>query len=373
MPIPACKPGTPVESNKRPVKFSYWPTRSSPRAKQQNMLYVHDPWGTLESYALNFFTTDHDYKVSTTFLTQAKEYFTAGHKAARIEAQPLLYYYSFLNLIKFCLSFNNKSVLKLNVYHGQKPVDIKKSITSAELSTYSSSKSGLSAFDELLKITGSDGISAQGETLQLDDIMPQLLVGHRLWCEAKNRNEHFVAIDRVEILENKTEKRIWLRIIIADSDLAQTNQTSLSAIRKSGLENSGWRRVRVGGLAGAYCFEMEEGIRYTHRPIDKVSELCLSLRKHCHRLISSTRPYRRYYLKLYEPQRELGQLGSSYALLFYLGSIARYRPSIFLEILSGSYGSFVREQLSILPSQLLFELSSIAKMQEISKGSVVNI
>lgn len=66
----------------------------------------------------------------------------------------------------------------------------------------------------------------------------------------------------------------------------------------------------------------------------------------------------RYYLGTFEPAMRLPQLASAYAVMFYLGSITRYKPYDFDRIVSGRYAWLVNEFLATQPRQFLYVAAS---------------
>lgn len=70
-----------------------------------------------------------------------------------------------------------------------------------------------------------------------------------------------------------------------------------------------------------------------------------------------TRQGYRYYCDL--RPGNFHHLNNSLALLFYLGSVARYRPSEVEEISTGKLGPLVNEALAVIPQQFLYQLVSL--------------
>jgi hypothetical protein len=82
--------------------------------------------------------------------------------------------------------------------------------------------------------------------------------------------------------------------------------------------------------------------------------------------------YRKYYLHLTPGQEtRLPQLASLWCLFFYFGSVVRYRPHLFDNILKGPYGAFVTEFLSAQPEQFLYLLASEMQARDIARPAIV--
>ena len=65
------------------------------------------------------------------------------------------------------------------------------------------------------------------------------------------------------------------------------------------------------------------------------------------------------------------QLCSIYMGFFYLGSITRYRPNDFDDLIAGPFGAFVQEFIENQPNQWLYLFASEFAEQEIARAAVV--
>ena len=83
--------------------------------------------------------------------------------------------------------------------------------------------------------------------------------------------------------------------------------------------------------------------------------------------------YRRYYVHL-TPAPEahrISQLESLWLLSYYLGSVVRYRPHLFDQLLAREYGAFLVEFITSQPEQLLYLLASEMCQREIARPAIV--
>lgn len=129
-----------------------------------------------------------------------------------------------------------------------------------------------------------------------------------------------------------------------------------------------WRRLRVAMVS------LHGYIKYEHRPSDKLPALVKSLSLRVWSVVLSVSPYRAYYIYLC-PQGErravLPQLASMYCLMFFLGSVTRYRPEQFENILDSPYGTQIENMLYEVPGQFLFLMASEFLTREVSKASII--
>jgi hypothetical protein len=85
-------------------------------------------------------------------------------------------------------------------------------------------------------------------------------------------------------------------------------------------------------------------------------------------------PYRKYYLyraPANERSKPLPQLVSMYAVIFFLGSITRYRPDQFDRIVNGKFGAQIQAVLNDVPGQFLYQLASNFCQQEVAKAAII--
>ncbi|MFZ2052412.1 MAG: YaaC family protein [Solirubrobacteraceae bacterium] len=64
------------------------------------------------------------------------------------------------------------------------------------------------------------------------------------------------------------------------------------------------------------------------------------------------------------------QIEAMWALIFYLGSVVRYRPHRF-EITNGHYGPFADEFIAVQAEQLLYLLASEICRRAISRPAII--
>ncbi len=228
------------------------------------------------------------------------------------------------------------------------------------------------AFADLVELLGGTPLT-QKTRYDVPHLLPQLVAGHRLWVDATGTaKERFVAVDDVEMLE--TESTLWLRVRIAREDLTRLGYTQKEVIEKA--LDSTWRQVKhdESGASVILRYEQIDALPYTGRPSDKLNDLAASARLKLWATVTSVAPYRRYYVYL-PPESEqaavLPQVAAAFAVFYYLGSVARYRPQQFDVILSGRYGSFVEEVLTSQPQQLIYLIASEFAEREVTRPALV--
>ncbi|MEX1208766.1 MAG: YaaC family protein [Acidimicrobiia bacterium] len=363
-----------MEVKREALGFSYWPMRRSTRRwGLHTMAYATDPWGVIDTAVVAHFDGT-DRETPRSFVRQAREYVRAADGAEAYEAKPVLYYYGFLNLAKaLSLMRDGSTLLRSRVHHGLKVISAAGAkIQSAELQASRSSSASASAFAELFAaLTG--GALGSDPVVRLEEVMSQIVVGHRLWREVGSRKERFIGVSEVRVHHDPSAHEIWATILLPKDTLDRRGRSVAEVLRESGL-GADWRAVEnTEDNAGRDCrrLELTTPVSYTGRHSDVVMELVDRVRPNLWRTITTTPPYRRYYLYL-APTGETRwpQLASAYALMFYLGHLTRYTPTDFISSLDDTYGSFIREFLASQPGQFLFEMACEFRRQEVTKAGI---
>lgn len=233
----------------------------------------------------------------------------------------------------------------------------------------------MQVFDEFLKTISATGL-ATDQNFDLSTLLPQILPGHRLWCEATNKDERFISLHEIRVMENKSAKRLWLNLYFFEDDLKRLGVTHKRLLTESRL-GAAFRQVQTTRKVGSrklVCFEQTVTVAYQHRPSDEAHQLVEVVRPFLWVTVATIPPYRRYYAYLAPPTEHTGllpQLLSIYAITFYLGSITRYRPHHFDTIVAGPFGPRVEEFISGQPLQFIYMMASEFAEQEVTKPSIV--
>ena len=110
---------------------------------------------------------------------------------------------------------------------------------------------------------------------------------------------------------------------------------------------------------------------YNHRPSQVLEKISNQARSQLWRSVTAYPPYRKYYI--YVPkvaQFLMSQLLTIYLATFYFGSITRYKPEQFEQILKNPIGPFVFEFFSNQPAQFLYLMASEFVKQEVAKAAI---
>ena len=366
--------GVEVQIKGETVPFSFWPMKKgSRRWALHSQIYASDPWAVIDGVLARLRMDPTYVQAARSFAQQSREYVTAGNSARAYESRPLLYYYGFLNLAKTLLLARGQTEMLGWVYHGLS-YDTASAIapTDSEVAVIDSAGK-VNVFPRLVALL-QPGYRAAPLTVK--SLMAQSVVGHRLWLQAATAGEKFVGVRRVLLMENEDSKELWARIQI-DSEAIDRRGLWPKRVVDASLGGD-WRAVTdtTDPTSGRPLrqFEMVNSVTYGHRTADSLMEVVAAARPVLWRTFTQARPYRRYYVYLERvATTPVPQVASIYALMFFLGSLARYRPDQFLGLLDGSYGPFVREFLGTQPAQFVYELASELGQQEVSQAAVATL
>ena len=368
-----------VSVNDRAVKFSFWPRsqETNHRRPIQSTLFSNDPWLIMKEQLKDISEPDARLE-ATSYMLQAEDLYNSAIQPGNGAAKPVQLYYCYLNLIKSYIKYYDEEEDLSKVRHGvNEAIDADGyEIYDAFIQYWHSPNGGkvqaLDAFHQIL-----DGRRPQhGKKFPLVDIIPQILPGHRLWASAKKKKERFVSIESIQFVENKTRKKVWLRLYLYSDDRTRLGHTQSDLLLLSGLKDNFDIVVSDKEINGrkTICFELKRPLSYSRHGSDKIEDLVQIVKPFIWATIGSVPPYRRYYLYLIKPEdREnvVSQILSIYMLTFYLGSITRYRPNVYDELMNGDLGGRINDFISSQHSQFIYLFASEFIGRDVSKPSIV--
>ena len=376
MPLPQPRQGKTLLVRNRLLPFSFFPvTRSSRRFGLYDALFAVSPWATMRG-AINTHVDAVHRAEAIAFLEQAEDFYAAA--TSRFAASPLLTYYSFLNLGKAALRTLGFTGSLDRAMHGLSEQTAAGGVELADSTVVvRDSGNAVNVFSELVQQLGF-ARPQNNQLLPVKELLPQVVVGHRIWKEAEPGNEErFVAISEIEIVDDRAAKNVWLRFYLARGDLSRYDISRTKLLNQGELTGL-FHEVDIKGTGrdrALLCLEQMAPVHYTGRPTDVLMDLVAMCRTRLWRIASSVPEsgYRRYYIHL-TPSGEtarLPQLASLWALFYYFGSVVRYRPHLFDSITAGPYGAFVTEFVSAQAEQFLYLIASEMQAREVAKPAII--
>lgn len=376
-PLPQPREGRTLLVKDRVLPFSFFPvTRGIRRYGLFDVLFAVSPWAVMQG-AINDQVQDDDSKEEAlAFLEQARDFYDTA--AGRVAANPLLFYYAFLNLGKALLRTRGYAGSLDQAMHGlsERRAGAGVELSDSVVVVRDNAPRGVNVYAELVERLGFQR-PVHDETYPVPEILAQVVVGHRLWKEAARRSERFLSLDEIQIVTDTAASELWLRLYMPRGDLRRYDISRRRLLHESQLDGL-FREVditRTGRDARAVCLEQIQATPYGGRPTDVVQNLVDGMRPYLWRIVSSIPEggYRRYYLHLTPEaeQHRLPQLASMWVLLFYFGSVVRYRPQMFDSIAAGRFGAVANEFISAQPGQMLYLLASEVCRREVARPAIV--
>ncbi len=312
-------------------------------------------------------------------IEQAKDFHEAATSGGILAARPLALYYSFMNLAKaFCLTRGTRTTFD-QAQHGLRErlnpggQELVGAFLRADPSLASGSIQNFAEFKDVLSGTGLTATT----NFQMPVLLPQIVPGHRIWALAQKTSERFIAIHEIKFKHESTTRTVWLDFYFIADDLSRLGVTQQKLLEETRL---------AGLFRGVVCNEVFHGrplLRFEQitasqypngYPADSLDSVIEPVNRLIWTTVATATPYRRYYVYM-APAPEhpfvLPQLLSIYAVMFYLGSITRYRPHHYDRIVSGKFGSWVQEFVSGQPLQFLYLMASEFMRQDVTKPAIL--
>lgn len=378
-PLPYAREGNNLEVKKRRLVFSKWPTHSGRlHHGLQSLIFARDPW-LMISKSIDAQCPKSRSAEARACVEQARDFYEAATSGEVMAARPLVLYYSFMNLAKaFCLTRGTRATFD-QAQHGLRErlnpggQELVGAFLKADPSLASGGIQNFSEFKQALSGTGLTTTT----NFQLQVLLPQVVPGHRIWASAQKTSERFVAIHEIRFKHYPTTRTVWLDFYFVADDLSRLGITQQRLLKETGL---------TGCFRGVVCSEQFDGrhllrfeqvttIEYPNGyPADSLASVIAPINPLIWTTVATTSPYRRYYVYM-APTAEhpfvLPQILSIYAIMFYLGSITRYRPHHYDRIVGGKFGSWVQEFVSGQPLQFLYMMASEFMRQDVTKPAIL--
>ncbi len=373
--LPSPRNGETLIVNEQPVKYTYWPikSRGKGRPSLQTQIFTNDPLNVIES-SINQTCPRKRKEEAFSYLDQAKDYLSAIVYSRIIAAKPILSYYAMLNIVKsYILTYgiqDNLGKIQHGIYESNSS---NPHFSVDELKFLPSKRNNLSAFAELYRLlTGVELVTSK--TVPVSNLFAQTILGHRLWCSAANQNERFIQVARIQYVHNAKDQELWLRLYFYVDDLKALGITHQKLLTQGRFQND-FQEIGIDEKESGrqlISFEQITPVLSSKWPSDKLGELSCLIKNNLWNILLNAPPYRRFYAYIAPTSEHIfPQLISIYALAFYFGSITRYHPHKFKEILETDYGAYVREFIDYQIIQFLFLIAGEFSKRDVVKPSVI--
>lgn len=377
MKLPPAREGSGLLVREKRVPFTYWPTyQGATREGLQWTVFASDPWFLIETSLAGLTLPAREQ--ANAFLSQARDFFRAATDSHISAAKPLLLYYSFLNLAKCYVVKRANAPITGRVDHGlseKLPITPGAIHGDVHILRAKDQSSAFAMFSTALGAT-LPPVNAPHDVaaIRSQDFLAQILVGHRLWCRSdNNRRERFVSLRSVRYRYDYDNRTVWVGADVFKDDLTRFGYSQKEVAEAFGAVTP-FRNVAsdlVINQRPVVKYEMINPVAYPNRPSEALATLSQSLKPRLWRSVTLDHPFRKYYV--YIPtasQIVMQQLQSLYIATYYFGSITRYKPLAFSEILRSNIGPFVNEFFTNQPTQFLYLLASEFVEQEVTRAAI---
>lgn len=287
------------------------------------------------------------------YFTQLSKDFYNSSLTAKMPSKGTLLYYSFINLVKVFLILRGYELETKMEHHGLSlPSEFKDKLKLAN-----PNGEGISIFHEFAKCIGKEVKNGAGLEIKFTDLLNSLPEVHEIGYALNlfpGTKRRFLPVD-VNIRTNEKMNKIYYTISYEKKFDKQMKTDKLS----KGICNTKFHKIDIENDPYKNHFKSKIILNYTNTS-EKSWKMCYpKITTDLNELNITpmlTRQGYRYYLDL-EPTR-LHRLSSVLAFAYYLGTVARYRPSLNEEILKGKYQSIINEAIIACPQQFFYLMVS---------------
>ena len=367
------RPGDPLRIGRETVAFGRNAVgKTSSGFSLQHRLFVNDPWELIAEAIHRAISAGRARDIAHSFRRQAEDYFRAATVGRELAVRPVLLYYAFLNLSKAYALAKGNTKLASKSSHGISAAAKPNAIPGSYIKFETPSATRPGVFQELLQHLGGNPALLTSD-LRLGYLLPQILPGHRLWCYATGRPERFMSIERVEVLHTPTTKEVWINLYLNSDDLDRLGLSEAKALAEADLAGEFEAATGV-SYPDLICFQQRVPATYTADPAEALSQVIQGVRNKIWETVKVASPYRKPYVYCcpsIERKARLPQLLSVYLLMFFLGSVTRYSPGYFQDLLDSKYGPLFETFVSESPMQFLYLMASDILGCEVSKPAII--
>jgi hypothetical protein len=267
-------------------------------------------------------------------LEQAKHFYQSA-EGSPVKSQPLLYYYSFLNLSKIMINLTGSFGPSKMYMHGMKEMHNHK-FTNSQIVKQKQKQQIVQVAHELVSLFDSH-MPITDLTLNTKDMLNHCVGVHRAYSEIYSQSEIFVRIKKSGLY--KQGKTLIFKAYL---QCKQSQVTELVA-RGYGISTD-----EEGEIIYTESYDMNS---YQPKRSD-YSALSVQLKGKGIWYFIGSNGYTMYLSTC--PDNRYSQESIIYMMMFYLGSITRYHPYMFDKIFSDKEQWLMSEFLSTQPKQFLY-------------------
>ena len=274
-----------------------------------------------------------------------KEFYRAA-EVVDLPAKATLIYYGMLNLVKCFISVKGKQLEIKTENHGATVPHGKDGF----IKTFSSGRDSVSILEEFSCLLGGDKL--KNEEMHIKDLFKNLPELHDLYSSVFSTEDPIFLRVQINFCTNKTGKQFYTEVSYEKKieGLVKISQF-LKGERKKMLEQGKERNERI--------YYKSKKIRRSENWNNIKRSYKYILREYEKLSISSilTRSVYQYYVNINDPNYH--HLVYSLMVMFFLGSAARYRPTMMQSLMDGEMRPLITEATALCPKQFQYHLVTL--------------
>ncbi len=288
-------------------------------------------------------------------LLDQSEYFYETAQVAPIKSQPLLYYYSFMNLTKIAINLDKFEGGSKKYVHGiTESITATTKLNNAEIKLWQSKGVKLSISEYLLKVLEDTPLSyvhdgsGASKTVKVMDLLRDCVGINRTYSEISNVSEHFYKL--LDVKCHSQRNKLVLKAKVDGCDDAAMND----------LNGRGYHVTKVGD---DFFVDMDSYVKTTPSPT--IAEWHSLSKKLRNQGLWGYTDGVEYKLYISPSAQRISSPAIIYHAMFFFGSITRYHPDLFDSIMSAKEYWLVSEFLKTQPQQFLYYMISYINGAEV--------
>lgn len=310
---------------------------------------VSDLWSfwnyTIRMYHKHKRGVDKDFLLS--FLDQSQYFYQVAEKAP-INSQPLLYYYSFLNLAKVIINMKNYLGDRVAYYHGvETNVNSTTTLDTANLSIteYNPSISKYSVAFEFMKIMGDIFMPPRPHLVNVKEAFKACIGIHRTYCEITNEHEIYHRLIDPMLYKDGKE-------LIFEGEIKDCNHGLCLALQGKGYT------ITTKTIGRNTKFYLNERFNMNSHYTPNRNDYWNLSNKLIQKGLWGYSDGNEYRIYITNNNLRYSSASIIYIIMFFLGSITRYHPYLFKGLLSEKNLWLISEFLKTQPMQFLHIVTS---------------
>ncbi len=297
------------------------------------------------------------------YIDQAFDFYAAAANP-RQSSRPLLYYYAFMNLAKVAVLHSNVDLppkLKHGISDPQANARQRLHLKTQVVRAHGSARDHSEFFPEFVRaLPGGSQVDLPSDFKVLL-LMGQVPAIHRTYCMAGSKDSSlkvpaFCPVSSIAVRRDRTH--IWAVLTVRRHD--RDTELTRPSIAREQVFCRAFHQIlppdKHSCTIVSCCYE-SKAVPFSRRGIETAIGKLADTVRECGVWTILTPDGYCHYLNRSSRSEWLPQLCSTYAIMFYLGSIVRYKPYDFGKIVKG-YSWVINEFLDTQPVQFLHLLAS---------------